>query len=138
MTMCENRGDADPHDSIPLGPKDHLQAVEKPTSTTATTPVGLFTAGRLGIYPAHGFRGGVWGWGQRGGTPSLPSVNAMLPAGVASGLLAANRALAVLALADASGYNWEPETSPSCRMEQGRAEIGVLGWEFPSQGKSRA
>lgn len=66
------------------------------------------------------------------GGPSLPPPIATLPAGIVSGLLAANRALAVLALADASGYNWEPETSPSRRMEQGRAEIRALGWEFPA------
>lgn len=75
---------------------------------------------------------------ERGGTPSLSPPNTRLPAGVALGLLAANRALAVLALADASGYNWEPETSPSRRMEQGRAEIGALGWEFPGWGRRRA
>lgn len=61
----------------------------------------------------------------------------MLPAGMVLGLLAANRALAVLALADASGYNREPETSSSHRMEQGKVEIGAWGWELPGEGKSR-
>lgn len=54
---------------------------------------------------------------------SLPSLNAKLPAGVASGLLAANRAFTVWALA--SSYKWEPETS-SHGMEQGKAEIRAL------------
>lgn len=80
---------------------------------------------------------GEHGDGVGGGGACLPPLNATLPAGVASGVLAANRALTVLALANASGYNREPETS-SRGMEQGRAEIRMLGWEFLSQGKSRA
>lgn len=65
--------------------------------------------------------------GMERGAPLLsPLGMQMLPAGRVSVLLAANRALAVLALADASSYNREPET-PSRRMEQRRAEIRALG-----------
>lgn len=55
--------------------------------------------------------------GMERGAPLLSPLGMQtLPAGTVSGLLAANRALAVLALADASSYNREPETS-SRRME---------------------
>lgn len=74
---------------------------------------------------------GSWGWERGGGSLFFPPLNAALPAGVVLGLLAANRAFAVWALADASGYNQEPESS-SHGMRQGRAERGALGWEFPA------
>lgn len=74
----------------------------------------------------------------RAGPLLFPPPNAMLPAGTASGLLAANGALAVLTLANASGYNQEPETSPSHGKEQRRVEIRALRWEFPGWSKRKA
>lgn len=116
---AEDSGDAAPATTPSLHPKNNLSAVKKPTGAVAVAPVGFFTARRLflGISPAHGFAGGSMGMGTGAGGPSLPPPIATLPAGMVSGLLAANRALAVLALADASGYNRQPETSPSRRME---------------------
>lgn len=74
---------------------------------------------------ARGFGEGSVGMGMERGAPLLSPLGMQaLPAGTVSGLLAANRALAVLALA--SSYNQEPESS-SCRMEQRRAEIRALG-----------
>lgn len=70
---------------------------------------------------------------ERGAPLLSPLGMQSLPAGTVSGLLAANRALAVLAFADACSYSQEPET-PSRRMEQGREEIRALGWEFSRLG----
>lgn len=76
---------------------------------------------------ARGFGEKSVGMGMKRGAPLLSPLGMQtLPAGTVSGLLAANRALAVLALADASSYKQEPETS-SRRMEQRRAEIRALG-----------
>lgn len=47
-------------------------------------------------------------------------------------------ALAVLTLANASGYNQEPETSASHGKEQRRVEIRALRWEFPGWSKRKA
>lgn len=74
----------------------------------------------------------------RGGPLLFLPPNAMLPTGTMSGLLAANGTLAVLTLANASGYNQEPETSASHGKEQRRVEIRVLRWEFPGWSKRKA
>lgn len=131
VTMCQGQwGCSTPSHQLPcLHPKNNLQAVKKPSSTTATALVGFFTARRLflGMSLARGFGEKSVGMGMERGAPLLsPLGMQMLPAGTVSGLLAANRALAVLALADASSYNRELETS-SRRMEQRRAEIRALG-----------
>lgn len=72
--MPRTVGCSTPSHQLPcLCPKNNLQAVKKPTSTTATALLGFFTAGRLflGMSLARGFGERSVGMGMERGAPLL-------------------------------------------------------------------